>query len=651
DILTLTEFGLLRQKFLAENKDGKKSTKRHKKVFMNDAYNLRCAAESYDIGPKDWEKGFENDPRQELARLEKLREGIIAPLLELRNSLENADDGAELSRKFMIWLLNKQDMLSSLKGMSTRNDGDKDHLWRVDKELLEEAKRIWNAVCEVFTSMAYCLDGKKIGIEDYRLLLEGILSEINLANPPQVLDCVTVGDIERTRKSSPKTVIIAGFSDKNIPRSPSLESIFTDSEREKLNVSGLSIYDKKLDRCSKEYYFVKRAMELYEKDLILTYSYQDVNGHETERSGILSSDEYKSLEEKSELGDDFFINTAYDLRSAVSRYYNEDREKAEKLDKILQELNNSSEYSEKVSDALTLLNGGRRFSLDKGTACALLGGKKYSPTSLESMFECPFMYFGKYGLGLSENNSKDIAAANNKGTVIHSILHSVLIQYPGSDLADKLQYDPDTGIMNNDEIKKIAAEAVKREAFNNIANDPTFPERTKALFNAMLPSITNILTQMALELRMGKYRPAELEKKVRYNIYDNDLPESENGHITIEGFADRIDLYTEGEKEYVRIFDYKSGRKIKTFSIDDVEYGANLQMLLYLFAECRKNEEAQDENTSSDENASEKKQRLPGEIGYFSTGTAKIYRADGSAVGSQKAINAEWYDSHPINGA
>lgn len=637
DILNLAECGFLR----VRDYDEEGGVGSPRLIFGTEAYRLRCAAESYDIDVKDWERGFENDSRQELASLENLRKGIVEPLIRLKRELENAKDGAELSREFMTFLLREQDITATFKAASKADLGGEVHILETDEAAAEEIGRIWDALCEAFTSMAYCLEGKKISIEDYRLLLEEILSGINLANPPQVLDCVTLGDIERTRKSSPKTVIIAGFNEGKIPRSSRLESIFTDNERESLNLLGLPIYESMLNRNSKERYFAQRALSLYEKNLIITYSYQSADGREAAPSNILSSEEYKNLPKlaKEGLPEEFFINTAYDLRSAIASAYGKDKEIAEELEKILSELNDT-EYCEKAADALTLLRGGRRFSLPGDVAQRLFGGRTYSPTSLEAAFNCPFKYFGEYGLGLKENDSKDIEASNNKGTAIHKILCNVLSKNP--DLADK----------SDGELERIAKAAIEREADNAAAADPTFPERTRAIFSFMLPRITNILKQICLELKQGEFRPSEFEKEVSYKIYDRNLPQSERGRsVTIKGTADRIDLLTEDGREYVRIFDYKSGIHTIRFSLDAAEQGENLQMLLYLFAECGKNKQDVKGSAEKAENAENKKEKLPGGIGYFNTGAAKNYSAPGSSQISQNNLDKEWYDGHIISGA
>lgn len=55
--------------------------------------------------------------------------------------------------------------------------------------------------------------------------------------------------------------------------------------------------------------------------------------------------------------------------------------------------------------------------------------------------------------------------------------------------------------------------------------------------------------------------------------------------VTIGGIIDRVDLYKKDSKVYVRIVDYKTGSK--NFSLDDLKYGINTQMLLYLYTVCK----------------------------------------------------------------
>ena len=50
----------------------------------------------------------------------------------------------------------------------------------------------------------------------------------------------------------------------------------------------------------------------------------------------------------------------------------------------------------------------------------------------------------------------------------------------------------------------------------------------------------------------------------------------------MRGYVDRIDMMKKNGKQFIRVVDYKTGKK--QFHISDILYGLNMQMLLYLSA-------------------------------------------------------------------
>ena len=52
--------------------------------------------------------------------------------------------------------------------------------------------------------------------------------------------------------------------------------------------------------------------------------------------------------------------------------------------------------------------------------------------------------------------------------------------------------------------------------------------------------------------------------------------------MRLGGIADRVDGWVHGGRLYLRVVDYKTGRR--SFSLSDVVQGLNMQLLLYLFA-------------------------------------------------------------------
>ena len=55
--------------------------------------------------------------------------------------------------------------------------------------------------------------------------------------------------------------------------------------------------------------------------------------------------------------------------------------------------------------------------------------------------------------------------------------------------------------------------------------------------------------------------------------------------VTVAGIADRVDFCERDGKTYIRVGDYKTGGK--ELSVNDVNRGLSLQMLLYLFSLCK----------------------------------------------------------------
>ena len=88
---------------------------------------------------------------------------------------------------------------------------------------------------------------------------------------------------------------------------------------------------------------------------------------------------------------------------------------------------------------------------------------------------------------------------------------------------------------------------------------------------------------MAGELRASDFAPLDFELDFGG---DERMPPLELGtgkeKLTLTGVADRVDGWVHEGKLYLRVVDYKTGRR--KFDLSDVWYGMGLQMLLYLFA-------------------------------------------------------------------
>jgi hypothetical protein len=103
------------------------------------------------------------------------------------------------------------------------------------------------------------------------------------------------------------------------------------------------------------------------------------------------------------------------------------------------------------------------------------------------------------------------------------------------------------------------------------------------LFNRLKNDAVFIVMDMAEELRDSDFAPLDFELEFSDK---GDIPprllESADTRLKIKGFVDRLDGWAYDGRLYVRVVDYKTGKK--KFSLSDVRYGMNMQMLIYLFA-------------------------------------------------------------------
>lgn len=97
-------------------------------------------------------------------------------------------------------------------------------------------------------------------------------------------------------------------------------------------------------------------------------------------------------------------------------------------------------------------------------------------------------------------------------------------------------------------------------------------------------TLTRLLRQLAAEFAQSEFEPVRYELPIRQGgeVAPLELMLENGVRVSVEGIVDRVDLMEKDGKKYVRVVDYKSGSK--NFQLDDVYYGLNLQMLIYLFS-------------------------------------------------------------------
>ena len=200
-----------------------------------------------------------------------------------------------------------------------------------------------------------------------------------------------------------------------------------------------------------------------------------------------------------------------------------------------------------------------------------------SASRLDLMNSCHFSYFLRFGLG-ARPRQRARFQATDYGTFVHAVLEDTLraLKEEGAALDDG-------GAVER--LAREAAERYEREVLSGLEEEPA---RFRCLFRRMKEAALAVTGSVCAELAASDFAPAAFELGFGPGK-DLSPVEVENGvRLRLTGYVDRVDQWLHGGKRYLRVVDYKTGKK--SFDFADVEDGRGLQMLLYLFALCREGE-------------------------------------------------------------
>ena len=225
-------------------------------------------------------------------------------------------------------------------------------------------------------------------------------------------------------------------------------------------------------------------------------------------------------------------------------------------------------------DALTRAAHTARGRLSPERVRALYGKRLYlSASKAERFSACRYASFLQYGLKAKPRRP---AAFNPPeiGTFFHYVL-----QHTAQDVTAAGGFTAVT----DEQLGRFTDHWTQRYIHDELNDFQEKSARFTYLFRRLCQQVRQVVADMAHELRAGDFVPLDFE----LNFAD---PEQiapitlSDGEVTLNmsGVADRVDGWLHDGKLYLRVVDYKTGRK--AFSLSDVWYGMGLQMLLYLFA-------------------------------------------------------------------
>ena len=551
-------------------------------ISLEEACILENYAYMWDIKGKRWTEEFTMSPdgnemaddrKQEesdlkLDEIESIRKRAISPLTDFALNIVNAKNGGDISKS--VYKLLKDVKAEEKLYYLIKWFHDNGNIKAKEAEL-----RVWNITIEILDKMYNILTNKKIDSRRYAELLKIMIRKNPISDIPQMLDQVTIGIAGNLISENPKAVFVIGAMEGVFPTAPVSTGFFSDSERNELIGLELPLHNALYDMSLLEKYNVYSALSLPSEKLFISCHTADFKGEKFKPSIIFG--EVQSILKNVNI-------TRKNMLSSEEIYFTEKQgfeECASKWNDNTSESETLKEYflkSENFKDVCVSIDRAIKDEpyriYDRKKAKRLFGEKIHlSASQAETYYSCPFAYFCKYGLKVCPRK-RAVMDASMYGSVVHYVLENLLKE---EDFENIRKYS-DTQL--SEVIEKHIENYVKA-----IGGKDERLERFMAQFKIMERNLVIVLKRLIDEFAVSSFVPESFELKIggeNQDIpgYELALPSGEKIYVT--GKIDRVDSYKKGNEKYIRIIDYKTGKK--SFKLSEVYYGLNMQMLLYLSA-------------------------------------------------------------------
>lgn len=541
--------------------------------------NRKDFLSEFTRNPDGLKGDFTQDDKDNLNALEQVRKSVICPLVAFKEKSKDAD-GEKITGNLYELLLNlKADKMLIKMYESLESSGK--------TELAAQQIRLWNILMQVLDKMSAVLNKFKPSLKRYGELLSMQFENEKISEIPQSVDCVRFGDAQRIRlDSDTKAVFVIGFNRGEFPPVPSVTGVFTETERKRLSLCQLPFRDSAEEIANHEKFLAYTCLSSASQKLYIVFHSTDISGEAAGPSDYVFS--LLKMFPKIKIKETALLTVESKLWSEQSAFdycaqnYKSDSE-------FEKSLKNYFSANPKYADSLATINGiisNKPIKIMNPEIAQRLFGKtmNLSASRIEKYSLCPFQYFCTYGLKASLPRPAKIDALEF-GTISHYVFEKFLKINPKEVLPD-LSDEKIT-----DDIKKIYIQYAKENLGGLGDKSNSFLNLYKRLEDNSFIIIKHLIS----ELSQSKFVPVDFELEIGGDIpaYTVKLPQGRS--VCIYGSVDRVDVMEKDGSKYIRVIDYKTG--VKEFSITDILWGINLQMLIYLCAIEKNGAERYGENT------------------------------------------------------
>jgi ATP-dependent helicase/nuclease subunit B len=537
-----------------------------KNNLINLPYEDVCELENYcykwNIDGKDWEMNF--------SECGEIKDLILNPLLELKKSYK-ADTVKGFITKLYKFLTSE-----SVKIFSGMTDAELEkHGIDFNTRILSErdTKQIWNNLLEILDVLVELGEKNFLKTSEIKDAFTEIASQTTLLKPPQIQNTVLISDARRNRDFAGKVLFVMGANEGFFPKFVAESGLLSDRNKLELPFGELNLSEYMTDE---EFYIANNLLTGGGERLYVTYPIKDNKGAVRYRSSLFNLDGDVSDIKPASEGENSDTEPASVGENSDTKPANEG-EKFTFLNVknlppeyfIFNKRTLLAEYSKTKSPTLAYLmenySGGElRHTIEDSELIKRLFGQRLniSATGFEAYRICRFMFFCKYGLRLKSLEKKKISNLVG-GNFTHECLEFILKEHKKEEFCN----------LETEVLKKKIYDFSKQFISANFS-DNLQTKRFMQNFRYFENNVLSTVKCLQEEFSDSKFTPQRFEFS-----FTNNVIETKDGiKLSLNGKIDRVDTY----ENYVRIIDYKNSEK--NIKFEDLWYGLNMQMLIYLFA-------------------------------------------------------------------
>lgn len=543
-------------------------------ITMEESARLENYLYIWSIDGKVWDKPFTGAPgglsgaltdsdRTELEALEALRLRLITPLSRLKKQLRRCTGSG-----FALGLYNYLCDMDAGNNLKLYFGEDADGQ-------MQESDRLYGAILDILDIFADTMEDVGLPAATFIEMFQLALDSVELGQIPNTNDQTIAGSADRVRLDSPRAVFVVGVNEGVFPGKHQPYGVFSDTERELLVEHGIELSASPLQRSLLERFFLYSAVCAPRERLWISYSGNTLSGEQQEPSalvGQLLSILPQSATLAQRLPDSAYIVDIFTAREQYLRLAAAGRDAASLRQAILEE--GDGGFLE-LADSLAA--DAPAAGITPETAAKLINGRlKLSPTAIERFYRCPYTYLCDNMLRLRKRKRVEYTPLES-GTAIHYVLEHLLQDLGGKGIAE----------LSDQELEQRISNCLQ-EFIESVAQDTSpLSSRFRYQFGRLVSVLMLVVRHIGDDFSQSLFTAAGFEVSVGSDqeVQPLSLTARDGTPITVNGKIDRVDIYENGSDRFARVVDYKSGGK--DFSLGEVFYGLNMQMLLYLFALCQ----------------------------------------------------------------